>query len=347
METRLIVPIAARNLEGAGQQIRAAAAGGAEMLELRTDYLESLSTLLVEKLIFEAKSASGQSGLPIVVTCRDKREGGVIAWPRELRLDVLTSALAAGVEFIDFEYEDFLPAESREKVLRALSQNPKARLILSAHNFERKFGNISKVYRDILAVYPAAIPKLVYGANHINDCFEAFDLLHGTGGERIVFCMGGAGLMSRILAKKLGSFVTFASIDEESATAPGQLTIGQFKRFYRYDSIDERSELYGVIGQPVAHSLSPAIHNVCFDDIGANKLYLPLLVEGGKGEFESFMGNILRRKWLGFRGFSVTIPHKQNALDYVVRSRGFIEPLAKRIGAVNTLHVEKDGRMSG
>jgi 3-dehydroquinate dehydratase/shikimate dehydrogenase len=203
------------------------------------------------------------------------------------------------------------------------------------------------VYRDILAVYPAAIPKLVYGANHINDCFEAFDLLHGTGGERIVFCMGGAGLMSRILAKKLGSFVTFASIDEESATAPGQLTIGQFKRFYRYDSIDERSELYGVIGQPVAHSLSPAIHNACFDDIGASKLYLPLLVEGGKEEFESFMGDVLRRKWLGFRGFSVTIPHKQNALDYVVTNRGFIEPLAKRIGAVNTLHVEKDGRMSG
>ncbi|MHC4361338.1 MAG: shikimate dehydrogenase [Planctomycetota bacterium] len=346
METRLVVPIAARNLEGAGQQIRAAAAAGAEMLELRTDYLESLSTLLVEKLIFEAKSGSGQSGLPIVVTCRDKREGGVIAWPRELRLDVLTSALAVGAEFVDFEYEDFLPAESREKILRALSQNPKARLILSAHSFEGKFGNISKVYRDILAVYPAAIPKLVYGANHINDCFEAFDLLHGTGGERIVFCMGGAGLMSRILAKKLGSFVTFASIDEESATAPGQLTIGQFKRLYRYDSIDDRSELYGVIGQPVAHSLSPAIHNACFDDIGASKLYLPLLVEGGKGEFESFMGNVLRRKWLGFRGFSVTIPHKQNALDYVVTNRGFIEPLAKRIGAVNTLHIDGDGRLS-
>jgi 3-dehydroquinate dehydratase/shikimate dehydrogenase len=346
METRLSVPIAARNLEGARRQIRAAVAGGAEMLELRTDYLDSLSAPLVDKLIVEVRSVCGKSGPPIVVTCRDKREGGVIAWPLELRLEVLTSALAAGAEFIDLEYENFLPAESREKVLRALSQNPKARLILSAHNFQTRFANMSKLHRDILAVYPAAIAKLVYTANHINDCFEAFDLLHSSGGERIVFCMGEAGCVTRILAKKLGSFVTFASIDEGTATAPGQLSIRQFRGVYRYDCIDSDTELYGVIGCPVAHSLSPAIHNACFADIGVNKLYVPLLVEGSEAEFERFMGNVQHRRWLGFKGFSVTIPHKQNALDYVVRNRGFIEPLAKRIGAVNTLQIDRDGRLS-
>jgi 3-dehydroquinate dehydratase/shikimate dehydrogenase len=76
-------------------------------------------------------------------------------------------------------------------------------------------------------------------------------------------------------------------------------------------------------------------------------VYLPLPVEGGYAEFETFMQNVLHRKWLGYRGFSVTIPHKENALDYVRRSRGFVEGLAQRIGAVNTVLIQPDGRLSG
>jgi len=314
------------------------------MLELRTDYLVKLSPALVRKLVLEASS---KSELPIVVTCRDKRQGGVMDYPQQLRVEVLTSALGAGAEFIDFEYENFLSAESREKILLALSRKPKARLVLSAHNFETRFDNIAKLYRQILSVYPAAIPKLVYMANDINDCFEAFDLLHGTSGDRIVFCMGEAGLISRILAEKLGSFYTFASIDDKTATGPGQLTIEQFKKLYRFDCVDAETEVYGVIGFPIAHSLSPAIHNAAFGEAGLNKLYLPLLVGGGKTEFDRFMDNILARDWLGFRGLSVTIPHKQNALDYVIRNGGFVEPLAERIGAVNTLIIGEDGKLGG
>jgi len=158
--------------------------------------------------------------------------------------------------------------------------------------------------------------------------------------------MGAAGLVSRIIAKKLGSFVTYASIDEKTATAPGQLTIEQLKNLYRFDSIDAETELFGVIADPVGHSLSPAIHNACFAEKGMNKLYLPLLVEGGKQEFDRFLSNVIKRPWLGFRGFSVTIPHKQNALDYVRQNQGFVEPLAERIGAVNTILSGADGKLS-
>jgi 3-dehydroquinate dehydratase/shikimate dehydrogenase len=76
-----------------------------------------------------------------------------------------------------------------------------------------------------------------------------------------------------------------------------------------------------------------------------NKLYLPLLVEGGRQEFESFIHQALLRKWLNFRGFSITIPHKQNALSYVRASRGYVEPLAQKIGAANTLLVGPDGKL--
>ena len=107
---------------------------------------------------------------------------------------------------------------------------PRSRLILSAHDFQGKFPDIRRLHRDIQQAFPDAVPKLVYTANHINDCFDAFDLLHETQGDRIVLCMGQAGLISRVLARKLGSFVTFASLDEQAATAPGQLTVGTSRR---------------------------------------------------------------------------------------------------------------------
>jgi 3-dehydroquinate dehydratase/shikimate dehydrogenase len=341
--TYLAVPIAAKNLDQAKQQIKTAKAAGAEMLELRTDYLENLSLDLVKNLIAEAKTASPLT--PIIVTCRDKQQGGAIDYPVRLRVDILVEALKAGVELIDFEYENFLSAENQERIRRALSQASKGQLILSAHNFETKFPDIIKLHRHIQTLYPAAIPKLVYTANHINDCFEAFDLLRRTSGSAIVFCMGAAGLITRIIAKKLNSFVTFASIDEKNETAPGQMTIEQFKTIYRWDSINADTKLYGVIGSPVAHSVGPAAHNTCFADIGENKLYLPLLVEGGKEEFDCFLRHVLTRSWLGFRGLSITIPHKENALNFVKENRGFVEPLAEKIGAVNTIIVGPDGKL--
>ena len=335
----LAVPIAAQNLERAEQQIKAALACGAEMLELRVDYLENLSVDLVRRLMHQAQKA-GDQPIPIIVTCRHSQQGGAIAYPEQLRIEVLTGALKAGAEFIDFEYEKFLSVESQEKIELALSQSSKGRLILSAHNFETKFDNIGRLHRHIATLYPAAIPKLVYTANHINDCFEAFDLLHRTGGQRIVFCMGAVGMASRIIAKKLDSFVTFASANEQSATAPGQVSIKQFKDLYRWDNIDADTELFGVIADPVAHSLSPAIFNASFTDSKMNRLYLPLLVAGGRDKFGPFMDNILARPWLDFAGFSVTIPHKENALNYARERQGFIEPLAEKIGAVNTLVIE-------
>ena len=343
--TYLAVPIAASNLDGARHQIRMALAAGAEILELRTDYLENLTVDLVKDLIAETRNATEQS-VPLIVTCRDQKQGGVRPYSEQLRIEILTEAASSGCDFIDCEYDNFLSPAVQVTLKRILADKPKIRLILSVHNFKSRFEDINGLYQDILKVCPTAIPKLVYTANHINDCFDALDLLHNTGGDSIVFCMGAAGLISRILAKKLGSFVTFASINAEAATAPGQLTIEQLKGLYRYDNIDSDTELFGVIADPVGHSLSPAIHNACFADEGMNKLYLPLLVEGDQAGFDKFLNNILSREWLNFKGFSVTIPHKQNALNFVKARNGFIEPLADKIGAVNTLIISTDGKLA-
>jgi 3-dehydroquinate dehydratase/shikimate dehydrogenase len=334
--TYLAVPISAENLDAAGRQIETALSAGAEMLELRTDYLVPLSKNSVTRLIARVRQLS-RTRMPVIVTCRDSQEGGARPYPEETRLEVLLAAVEAGAEFVDFEYANFTHRGNAQKIQTALSAHPKSRLILSAHDFKGPFRSIRRLHGDILKVCPEAIPKLVYAADHINDCFGAFDLLHETTGERIVLCMGGPGLISRILAKKLGGFVTFASLDEQAATAPGQLTIATLKGLYRYDVIDADTELFGVIGDPVGHSLSPAIHNACFAEEGMNRLYLPLHVQGRQEQFNRFLDHIIARPWLHFHGFSVTIPHKHGALEYVRDQGGFVEPLAEKIGAANTL----------
>jgi 3-dehydroquinate dehydratase/shikimate dehydrogenase len=116
---------------------------------------------------------------------------------------------------------------------------------------------------------------------------------------------------------------------------------------YNWDSIDTDTKLYGVIGSPVAHSVGPVAHNACFADSGENKLYMPLLVEGGKQQFDCFLRHVLTRNWLGFYGFSITMPHKQNALNFVKENHGLVESLAEKIGAINTIIIGPNGKLFG
>jgi shikimate dehydrogenase len=102
--------------------------------------------------------------------------------------------------------------------------------------------------------------------------------------------------------------------------------------------ITGRTRLAGIMGWPVAHSRSPALHNFWLDEHGIDGAYLPLPVHPDQLE------QALRAlPVLGFRGCNLTIPHKQMALPIVDR----VEPLARRIGAINTVIVEADGSLTG
>src|SRR4029079_17673342 len=102
---------------------------------------------------------------------------------------------------------------------------------------------------------PASVNKIAWLARSIRDNLEAFEILQSRQKPTIALCMGEAGLISRVLAKKFGGFLTFASIRDMSATAPGQPTIDQMKRLYRWDSIGADTRVYGVVASPVAHSM--------------------------------------------------------------------------------------------
>jgi len=193
------------------------------------------------------------------------------------------------------------------------------------------------------------VSKIAYQANEITDCFDVLDLLHRNqeSGDVIGLATGEAGVMTRVLAKKLGAFLTFASVAEGEGTAPGQITVEEMKQVYRWDALDGETVVCGVIGNPIGHSKSPAVHNAAFTEIGYNGVYLPFLVETPWNKFREFVDGLRERRWLDVRGLSVTIPHKHNSLQYVQENEGQLEPLAVKIGSVNTLVLDKDGRVSG
>ncbi len=100
--------------------------------------------------------------------------------------------------------------------------------------------------------------------------------------------------------------------------------------------IDGSTEVYGIIGWPVSHSRSPAMHNAAFAAAGLNKVYVPLPARDAAAAVAAVRS-------LGIRGASVTIPHKEGVIPHLDR----IEPVAARIGAVNTLVVDDQGRITG
>lgn len=337
--TYLTVSILAKDESSVEAQLQAAKEKGAEAIEIRTDSLTEPTPEITAKLVARVR----KKDLPVIVTCRDKAEGGVADLAPSLRLSILRQAIVAGADFVDVEFENFKHPDVQSVLRAMLQQHPATQLIISRHNLKGPFEDPKLIYESILAMDPEAIPKIVYTARHINDCFAAFDLLAEADCPAIVFAMGQAGMMSRILAKKFGAFLTFASLDDDSASAPGQITIDQMKTTYRWDAINAKTEIFGLIGNPVAHSVGPAMYNACFDANKINALYLPFLVEGDKAEFNTFVESIVDRSAMGFGGFSVTLPHKTHALDYANSRGDFVEGLAETIGAVNTLKIGFNG----
>lgn len=341
--TYLTVSIAGIDADQFAERFKQAKAQGAEAIEVRLDGLADLTPDLAGQLITQAR----KSKLPVIATCREKDEGGARSFPIAEKTAILAECIKAGAEFIDCELKVFAKKDAFGPLKEALKAHPDCRLILSAHRMKGRFEDINILYETMLSLWPMAICKLVYPARHINDCFEGLDLLHRAGKDMIVFCMGQAGLMTRVLAKKLGAFLTFASLDENSATAAGQIPVGQMKQLYRWDRLDNETEVFGLIGNPVSHSLSPALFNAAFEAEAINAVYLPFRVEGDQEQFSAFVDAMVERPWLSVGGFSVTIPHKTHALDYVNRKGEFVDTLATSIGAANTLKVGFNGIVCG
>jgi 3-dehydroquinate dehydratase / shikimate dehydrogenase len=213
-----------------------------------------------------------------------------------------------------------------------------ARAIVSHHDFAGVPKNLERIY-ERLAATPAHVVKIAVQANDITDCLRIFHLLDRARKEQrnlIAIAMGNAGVATRILGPSRGSFLTYGSLEDETATAPGQVTARQLRSVYHLDDINNDTMICGLIGLPVMHSVSPHMHNAAFMAEGVNGVYLPLEVR----DVESFIKRMVHPRtreldW-NLRGLSVTAPHKSSVIELL----DWVEPDAREIGAVNTIVVQ-------
>ncbi|OXU14336.1 shikimate dehydrogenase [Sedimentisphaera salicampi] len=325
----LTVPVCEKKKKDFSKRIDKLASSGAEALELRFDFLSKFDLDNVRSFTRQA----ADTGLKVICTCRDQREGGKNGMSKEFRVSVLREAALSGADFVDCEFANF--EGDFKNLLQTAEAESDCRLILSAHNFDGRFESLRGQYDKMQQAAPDAVIKIAYQADNINQCFECFDVLKVRRADAVILAMGEAGKITRILAPKIGSFFCYASKGGKQ-TAPGQIPLKQMKKLYRFNEINEHTELYGIIASPVEHSMSPLIYNKTFKKEGSSSVFLPLLLEEGTDNFNAFLDNVLSRPWLSFKGFSVTLPHKTNAFDYAAR-KGELTERAKKIGAVNTL----------
>ncbi|MFG0315256.1 MAG: type I 3-dehydroquinate dehydratase, partial [Phycisphaerales bacterium] len=284
--TQICVPIMVEEHASAIRDATLAAEHGADLIEFRVDVFfedKEDSTDLLQDRIDRVLGLVRASPLPCIVTCRPHWEGGEYHGDDDERVS-LYEALGTSDHppaYIDVELATYTRSANIRQKINLGVNHPKqqravsTRLILSAHNFE---GRPSDLTRKILQMQdePAcAVVKIAYRARSIRDNLELFEILRDQTKPTIALGMGEFGIMSRILAPKFGGFLTFASLRDESTTAPGQITNEELINLYRFRAIKSTTKVYGIIGWPVKQSMSPLVHNAGFEHLGWDVVYVP------------------------------------------------------------------------
>lgn len=286
---------------------------GAELVELRLDYIST--RVNIQRLLKDRPCQT-------VVTVRREQDGGKYTGSEEARLIMLREAIANGVEYVDLE----------DDIAGKIPRFGKTKRIISYHNFRHTPDNLRELHTRMKAL-DADIVKIATMANQPHDNLRVLEMMQESDCDTVAMCMGDIGTPSRILGPKFGAKFTYATFHHERALAPGQLSYDQMVNVYRHKNIKPETDVFGVVADPVGHSLSPQIHNAEFGALGLDAVYVPFRVP-----FDilgNFMEDVTR---LGIKGLSVTIPHKEAIAKFLTK----VDPAVKGIGAVNTVLFKND-----
>jgi len=328
----ICVPVCARSID----EMRDAAeraAEAADLIELRLDCLDDVEA--ASRVLDDAGSFSR----PLIFTLRSAEQGGHSSVDYDGRRRFWSSLKPPATDCLfDVEY-DLVRDLSSAASLHPLDADWK-QVICSHHDFKGVPPDLEKIY-EAMAATPAGIIKIAVQANDPIDCLPIFNLLERARREHrelIAITMGPAGIMTRVLGPSRGSFLTYGALDDENATAPGQLTARQLRDVYRIERIDSETEVMGIVGNPVSQSLSPLIHNAAFAAANVNAVYLPFQANDVTELIRRMVHPKTREIVWNLRGLSVTIPHKSAVMPLL----DGIDETAKKIGAVNTILVRND-----
>jgi 3-dehydroquinate dehydratase/shikimate dehydrogenase len=289
------------------------AVADADLIELRLDTVSDP----------DVAGALADRRRPAIVTCRPVWEGGQFRGSEEDRRRLLTEALTLGAEYVDVEWR----ARFDDLIAGANGR----RIILSSHDFDMMpIDLVARVHA--MRSTGAEVVKLAVKTTRITDCLPLLELsANGRGSGLVLIGMGDYGLATRVLASRFGSLWTYAGAQSDV----GQIAAETLLDEYAFRTLSAATDVYGIVGRPVAHSVSPAMHNAAFRAARLDAVYLPFPAV----DVEDFVGFA---RALGIKGASVTTPYKVALSERVDES----DAVARRIGAINTIRIE-NGRWSG
>lgn len=327
----------------------------ADLIELRMDLIGKGN---LPELITAVRDHS--DSIKIIVTCRKKEEAALAGTQASVKnavktkkekIALLKEAIEQGADFIDIELAEGSKSIDELKALAA-KKGSKTNLIVSYHNLEEtpSLIKLKKIFHQC-AKFKPSIVKIVTTARNVADNLITLNLI-SYARERsqniISLCMGEKGGISRAIAPFMGSYLSFATLEREGQSAPGQYTVHEMNQFQEWFN-GRRSEPfipalslqklppknYVLYGNPVGHSLSPLMHNAALKKMGLDESYNASCVQDIGEAMAGLRG-------MNIRGASVTIPFKVAVMEYL----DDIDDDALEIGAVNTI-VNNNGRLTG
>ena len=268
-----------------------------------------------------------------IATCRRKEHGGAFVGALAAELAILSDAATAGCQIVDLEVES---AEQAKPAQIAKIRATGAALLISFHDFTRTRG-LEQVADRIERFKPEYV-KVVSTARSLTDNLAVLRLIEDRSLSTNVvgIAMGEEGILSRVLGPRAGAAFTFASPTDGVETAAGQMAARTLLDVYRIDQLDPATRIFGVAGNPIAHSLSPLMHNRAFRREIVNAVMLPL-----KPRSLDDLLTVIRD--LPLAGVAVTMPFKEEVLPHLAN----MDPLTAKIGACNTLRTGADGKLYG
>ncbi len=316
----------------------AIALADAKFIELRLDSLPKPAEAMPAVKDFLA----GHRDVTAIATCRRKQFGGHFVRSLSEELEVLVTAAEAGCQIVDLEVESAEEAKPAALAnFRAGLRAAGAALLISFHDFTRT-RDLEHAAERIQAFAPDFV-KVVSTAKTLVDNLAVLRLIEdrSLSTQVVGIAMGEEGLVSRVLGPRAGAAFTFASFSDGAETAPGQVTARALRDLYRVEQLDKATRIFGVAGNPIAHSLSPLMHNTAFRKENVNAVLLPLKVRA--------LSDLLTlARELPLAGLAVTMPLKQEILPHLANPVvGKSIPLTTKFGACNTLRIGADGKIVG
>lgn len=288
------------------------------MAELRLDLLTAWD-------FEELKTLRARSSLPLIYTLRFNQQ----KYSQEEHYALLEKLIDLKPAYLDVGCDLPIPLL---KSLQSQAKRSNVALIHSYHHVEGAYQNLDEIYQMLVTrsqpgdyIKIATLPQTTLEALQLLQWVKKHD------GKTIALGMGECGSITRILAPCVGVPWSYTYADTQSPVAVGQLPCAAMRTLYRYPQLRASTSFYGLLGNPVNHSISHWSHNLFFHMHALPAVYVKLKVT--PEELPTFLP---LAKDLGFKGFSVTHPLKEQIIPHL----DLIDPEAKKIGAVNTLRLE-------